>query len=33
VANDAKGTVREMISAFNEGKIAFADSANVEGHW
>jgi predicted Fe-Mo cluster-binding NifX family protein len=33
VANDAKGTVREMVSAFNEGKIAFADSANVEGHW
>lgn len=33
VANDATGTVREAVNAFNEGKISFTDTANVEGHW
>ncbi|MCP4682507.1 MAG: dinitrogenase iron-molybdenum cofactor biosynthesis protein, partial [Desulfobacterales bacterium] len=33
VANDAGGTVREAVKAFNEGKLPFAGSANVEGHW
>jgi len=33
VANDAKGTVREAVEAFNEGSFSFAEGANVEGHW
>lgn len=33
VADNASGTVREAINAFLEGKVAFADEANVEGHW
>ena len=33
VANDAAGTVKETVRAFNEGKMPFADSANVNGHW
>lgn len=33
VANDVSGTVRDAIKAFNEGKVSFADTANVEGHW
>ncbi len=33
VANDITGTVRDAVNAFNEGKISFADSSNVEGHW
>jgi predicted Fe-Mo cluster-binding NifX family protein len=33
VANEAKGTVREAVKAFEDGKLSFADEANVEGHW
>jgi predicted Fe-Mo cluster-binding NifX family protein len=33
VANDLSGTVKEAVTAFNEGRVSFADSANVEGHW
>ena len=33
VANDAAGTVREAVAAFNDGKFSFADQANVDGHW
>ena len=33
VANDAKGTVRDAVEAFNQGKLSFSDKANVEGHW
>ncbi|MDM8538403.1 NifB/NifX family molybdenum-iron cluster-binding protein [Desulfobacterales bacterium HSG17] len=33
VANDLNGTVRDAVTAFNEGRVTFADSANVEGHW
>ncbi len=33
VANDATGTVKDAVNAFNEGKVSFADAANVEGHW
>jgi predicted Fe-Mo cluster-binding NifX family protein len=33
VANDADGTVKDAVKAFNEGKLVFADDANVEGHW
>ncbi len=33
VANNVSGTVREAVQAFNEGRVAIADAANVEGHW
>jgi predicted Fe-Mo cluster-binding NifX family protein len=33
VANDAKGTVREAVQAYLDGKLPLADSANVEGQW
>ncbi len=33
VANDVNGSVRDAINAFVDGKIAYADGANVEGHW
>ncbi len=33
VANDATGTVQDAVKAFNQGKMPFADTANVEGHW
>lgn len=33
VANDAKGTVKEAVKAYLEGKLPLADKANVEGHW
>jgi predicted Fe-Mo cluster-binding NifX family protein len=33
VANDVSGTVRDAVNAFSEGKITFADDANVEGQW
>jgi predicted Fe-Mo cluster-binding NifX family protein len=33
VANGATGTVKDAVNAFNEGKVSFADAANVEGHW
>lgn len=33
VANDAGGTVREALEAFNKGEMQLADGANVEGHW
>ncbi|MDQ1333458.1 MAG: hypothetical protein QG552_408 [Thermodesulfobacteriota bacterium] len=33
VANDAKGTVREAVQAYLDGKLPLADAANVEGQW
>lgn len=33
VCNDVSGTVKDAVAAYNEGKVSFADSANVEGHW
>ena len=33
VANDAAGTVRDALKAFQDGKLPFADNANVDGHW
>jgi predicted Fe-Mo cluster-binding NifX family protein len=33
VANDVSGKVKDAVDAFNEGKVAFADDANVEAHW
>jgi predicted Fe-Mo cluster-binding NifX family protein len=33
VASDANGTVRDAVNSFIQGKLAFVDQANVEGHW
>lgn len=33
VANDAAGTVREAVAAFEDGKFTFASDANTQGHW
>ncbi|HKI50397.1 MAG TPA: NifB/NifX family molybdenum-iron cluster-binding protein [Desulfobacteria bacterium] len=33
VANDATGTVREAVAAYNAGKMRLAEDANVEGQW
>jgi predicted Fe-Mo cluster-binding NifX family protein len=33
VANDASGTVKDALEVFKKGQTAFADDANVEGHW
>jgi len=33
VVNDVTGTVRDAVAAYNEGKVSFSDSANVEGGW
>ena len=33
VANDARGSVREAVKAFLDGKLSLSDEANVEGHW
>lgn len=33
VANDASGSVRDALEAFQKGKVSFAGAANVEGHW
>jgi predicted Fe-Mo cluster-binding NifX family protein len=33
VVNDLDGTVRDAVTAFNEGELTFADGANVEGRW
>ena len=33
VANDAKGTVREAVAAYEAGTMPLAEDANVEGQW
>ncbi len=33
VANDAKGTIKEAVVAFNNGEYVFAEEANTDGHW
>ncbi len=33
VANDAKGSVRDVIQDFKNEKIEFATEANTQGHW
>lgn len=33
VVNDVEGTVMDAVHAFNEGRVTFADGANVDGHW
>jgi len=31
VANDIAGSVKEAVAAFNEGRVMFSDSANMQG--
>ena len=33
VASDAKGTVRDAVESFIQGKLTFSDQANVECRW
>jgi predicted Fe-Mo cluster-binding NifX family protein len=33
VANDAQGTIRDVVAAFNAGQFTFATEADVDGHW
>ena len=33
VANDATGTVREAMAAYEAGKLPLSEDANVEGQW
>ena len=33
VVNDVTGTVEDAVTAFTEGKVTYAESANVEAHW
>jgi predicted Fe-Mo cluster-binding NifX family protein len=33
VATDQTGTVREAIERFKKGRVTYAESPNVEGHW
>lgn len=33
VVNDAAGTIKEAVKAFNEGRLSFAEDANTDGHW
>ncbi len=33
VANDAKGSVKDVVDGFNRGDYPFSDSPNTDGHW
>ena len=33
VANDAKGSVRDAVNAYLEGKLPLSDRPNAEAHW
>ena len=33
VADNIEGAVRDAVTAFNEGKLTFADEANAEAQW
>ena len=33
IADNAAGTVKEAVQGFLDGKYAYADSPNTEGHW
>ena len=33
VVNDVAGKVQDAVDAFKEGKLSFAEDANVEAHW
>jgi predicted Fe-Mo cluster-binding NifX family protein len=33
VANEASGTVREAVQAFQDGRFSYAQDADVGGHW
>lgn len=33
VVNDIEGTVADVVTAFNDGRYVYAESADVDGHW
>ena len=33
VVNDVSGSIKDAVKAFNEGKLVYANQANVDGHW
>ncbi len=33
VANDASGSIKDVIQAFKDGQFTYADNANTDGHW
>ena len=33
VANDAEGSVRDVVTAYLDGRLPLSDKANVEGQW
>ena len=33
LVNDVSGKVQDSVDAFKEGKLSFAEDANVEAHW
>ncbi len=33
VVNDVSGSIKDAITLFKSGKCAYAENANVEGHW
>ena len=33
VVNDVAGTVKDALSAFNDGKLVFSENANADAHW
>jgi len=33
IAVTSKGTVRDALESFIQGKLTFSDQATVEGHW
>lgn len=33
VVNDVTGTVRQAVEQYNQGRVKYAENANVEGYW
>ncbi len=33
VGSDMTGTIKDIVTKFNEGTISYTDAANVDGHW
>ena len=33
VVNDMEGTIKDAVAAFKEGRVTYAEDADVDGHW
>lgn len=33
VVNDMEGTIKDAVTAFKEGRVTYAEDADVDGHW